>query len=192
MRAARKASLPAAAAVGSSSTSRPSMESPSNSSCPTSTRTRPAASASDPAPARAQASSTAADSPVHAADSVTRRPRRSCRGSFEVALEARQHFDRMRGIRTDPTVVNLLDRHDVQHVPPDAAFASRHDELGALEHAHMLHHRASVEGRKVRAELASRARRLAEQIEDAPPGGMSKRTENAVLLVESSDHVIVI
>ncbi len=57
-------------------------------------------------------------------------------------------------------------------------------EFRALEHAEMLHDRAAVEIREVRAQIAGRPRRLAEQVQDAPSRRVAERPEDAVLLVD--------
>ena len=67
---------------------------------------------------------------------------------------------------------------------------ARHDQVGALEHAEVLHHGAAVEPRKGGADLARRPGRRAQEVEDLASRRVAEGAEHAVLLVEGPDHVI--
>jgi hypothetical protein len=62
--------------------------------------------------------------------------------------------------------------------------ATRDDQIRALEHPEMLHHRATVQVVEVAAELAGRPRGRAQQVEDLPSRRMPERAEDPVLLVQ--------
>ncbi len=96
----------------------------------------------------------------------------------------------MSGVAADPSVVNLLDRHDIHVVPPLPSIRPGNHEFRTFEHAQMLHDRTAVEIAEMRAEIAGRPRRAAQQIEDLAARRMPERLENTVLLVKMPNHVI--
>src|SRR3546814_15788188 len=69
-------------------------------------------------------------------------------------LEPRQPCRRRGGVGADPAVVDILDRHCVEMVPPLAPAALGDDESGIFQHFQMLHHRAAIEFGEMRAQRA--------------------------------------
>src|SRR6185503_12557128 len=85
------------------------------------------------------------------------------RSTLEVALESGEEPHGGGGVGRDPALVELDKGRDVEMVPALAALAPRDEETCLLEDGDVLHDGAAVEVREVLAEIAGRARRVAQK-----------------------------
>ena len=90
---------------------------------------------------------------------------------------------RWRGVRADPAIVDVLDRHRVQMIPPFAAAPLGDHQPRVLQHLQMLHHRAAVDVGEMAAQRAGRQRLVLEIIEDLSPDRRGERLEGRIELV---------
>ena len=77
-----------------------------------------------------------------------------------------------------PPVVDHLDRHRIVIEPALSAFLFRDQELAVFELPEMVHHR-DPGGVELAGDLPNgAARRMPDQVEDPPPGGIPKGIED--------------
>jgi hypothetical protein len=100
---------------------------------------------------------------------------------LEVCLEASQTVDCPSRMRTDPAGMYVPDGKGVQMVPAHAAHPMRYDEARPLKNLQMLHDGASVEGRKMRADLAGRLRLVSQHVEDCPARLIGQSLEDEIV-----------
>lgn len=88
----------------------------------------------------------------------------------------------------DPAVVDALNRHRVEVVPPGAPLAPDHDQPRGLEHIQMLHDRGAAQMVDVRDHIAGGAAADRDEVDDGAPGRIGQRPPHRVVVV-ANRHV---
>ena len=99
----------------------------------------------------------------------------------DAAIELVQQFEGGAGVPADPPVVDVLDRQRREMVPTLTSSSLHEHESGLVQHLEVLHHRAPVEVRQRRAQLAAGARPVAQLVEQATAGRRGQRLEHGVV-----------
>jgi len=86
----------------------------------------------------------------------------------------------------DPAFVDGVNGEGVEVVPALAAAALGDDQVGGFQHLQMLHHRAAVEVRELRAQTAGGQRLIAQHVEDGAAMMGGEGAEHTVLLLDQA------
>lgn len=86
-------------------------------------------------------------------------------------------------MRSDPAFVNFVDRQRIEIIPAFSTAPNDSHQIRLLQDLKMLHHRAAIEVREMRANRSGCERLVTQIVEDLAPNRCGKSLEHTVMRI---------